>query len=563
LTVTDNNGAIGKDTIRVTVNAAANQAPVANAGSDKVILLPTNSTTLNGSGTDMDGTINNYQWLKIGGPSTGNIATSAAATTAINNLIQGIYQFELTVTDNDGAIGKDTVQVAVNAAENQRPQADAGSDRSITLPTNSLNLSGVGIDLDGTISDFLWTKISGPATGTISSPNAANTQINGLVQGVYQFEFSVTDNNGAISKDTVRVTVNAAPNQAPVANAGANKVITLPVNTTTLTGSGTDSDGTITGYSWVKVSGPSSDIIVSPNLATTAVNNLVQGLYEYELTVTDNDGVISKDTIQVTVNDAFNQAPVANAGTSKVITLPIDSTSLNGSGTDVDGTIVNYTWIKIAGPASGIIVSANTAITAVTNLSAGIYKFELTVTDDDGAISKNVVQVTVNAAPNQAPMADAGPDLVVALPTDATILNGAGTDSDGTITSYKWLKITGPAAGIIVSPNASSTTISGLVQGIYQYQLMVTDNDGLVSKDTVSVTVNAAANQAPIANAGADIVITLPVNSSTLSGTATDPDGIITGYSWVKISGPVPGTIISPNSGTTAIDNLVQGNLSI
>ncbi|MEO6135548.1 MAG: right-handed parallel beta-helix repeat-containing protein, partial [Ginsengibacter sp.] len=45
-------------------------------------------------------------------------------------------------------------------------------------------------------------------------------------------------------------------NNPPTANAGANVSITLPTNTATLNGSGLDSDGTISSYKWVKISGP-------------------------------------------------------------------------------------------------------------------------------------------------------------------------------------------------------------------------------------------------------------------------------------------------------------------
>ena len=81
----------------------------------------------------------------------------------MNNLSEGVYQFELTVTDNKGATGKDTVQITVNAAANISPTANAGGDQTITLPTNTVTLSGSGTDPDGTISSYSWTKISGPS----------------------------------------------------------------------------------------------------------------------------------------------------------------------------------------------------------------------------------------------------------------------------------------------------------------------------------------------------------------------------------------------------------------
>ncbi|MEP7110854.1 MAG: right-handed parallel beta-helix repeat-containing protein, partial [Ferruginibacter sp.] len=200
------------------------------------------------------------------------------------------------------------------SSSNKSPVANAGSNLVVALPTNIASLTGSGTDTDGTISSYAWSKISGPSSGTIASANIATTALNNLVQGGYQFQLIVTDNNGATGKDTMQVTVNAVVNQSPVANAGINTTITLPINTTTLTGSGTDANGTISSFAWLKISGPSYGTIASAGIATTALNNLVQGGYQYQLTVTDNNGATGKDTVQVTVNAAVNQSPKANAG---------------------------------------------------------------------------------------------------------------------------------------------------------------------------------------------------------------------------------------------------------
>jgi hypothetical protein len=70
-------------------------------------------------------------------------------------------------------------------------------------------------------------------------------------------------------------------------------------------------------------------------------------------------------------------------------------------------------------------------------------------------------------------------------------LSGSGTDTDGTISSYSWTKISGGTA-TITSPTSASTTITGLVAGTYVFQLQVTDNNGATATDTVQITVNAA-----------------------------------------------------------------------
>lgn len=79
---------------------------------------------------------------------------------------------------------------------------------------------------------------------------------------------------------------------------------------------------------------------------------------------------------------------------------------------------------------------------------------------------------------------------------------------DATTVTYKWSKIAGPTAGTITTPNSLSTTVTGLENGIYQFELAGTDNFGLTGKDTVQVTV-VRANIAPKVNAGQDIIIQL------------------------------------------------------
>jgi K+-transporting ATPase c subunit len=559
LQVTDNLGAINKDTVNVNVNALPNQAPVANAGADKNITLPVNSVTQVGSGTDPDGTIASYQWSKIAGPTTFTIVSPTQATTVINNLVQGVYQFQLQVTDNLGATGKDTVVITVTPAPNLPPVADAGTDKNITLPVNSVTQVGSGTDPDGTIASYLWSKISGPAQFTVLSPTQATTIINNLVQGVYQFQLQVTDNSGATAKDTVLITVNASSNQAPIANAGANQNITLPANSVTQVGSGTDPDGTIASYQWTKIAGPTQFTIVSPTQATTVINNLAQGVYQFQLTVTDNLGATGADIIVITVNAAANQPPVANAGTNHNLTLPANSVTQSGSGTDPDGTIVSYQWTKIAGPAQFTIVSPAQATTVINNLVQGVYQFQLTVTDNLGATGADIIVITVNPPANQAPIANAGTNQVITLPANSVTQIGSGIDPDGSIVSYQWTKIAGPAQFTIVSPTQATTTINNLVQGVYQFQLTVTDNLGATDADIMIITVNPGANQAPIANAGPNQNITLPANSVTQTGSGTDPDGTIASYQWTKIAGPAQFTIVSPAQATTVINNLAQG----
>ena len=133
--------------------------------------------------------------------------------------------------------------------------------------------------------------------------------------------------------------------------------------------------------------------------------------------------------------------------------------------------------------------------------------------------SKILIPNGLVVVPNKAPEANAGADIEITLPTNIASLNGSGSDTDGVITSYKWVKIAGPVSGTIVSANSAVTSVSSVIDGIYFFELTVQDDKGAIDKDTVKLIVNVAANQPPEADAGADQVIDLPINTATLIGT--------------------------------------------
>ncbi len=172
-----------------------------------------------------------------------------------------------------------------------------------------------------------------------------------------------------------------ASNQLPVANAGNDINLTLPINATIIDGSGTDADGIIRAYLWTRVSGPTTFTLANANAASTNITNLVQGTYVFRLTVSDNDGATGSDDITVTVHPApiVNNPPTANAGNDVVLVLPANATTLTGTGSDADGTITKYLWTRLSGPTTFTLANANAASTNITNLVQGTYVFRLTV----------------------------------------------------------------------------------------------------------------------------------------------------------------------------------------
>ena len=217
------------------------------------------------------------------------------------------------------------------ADKNKPPIAIAGPDLVITLPTDSIFLDGRNsTDPDGTISNWLWTKISGPASFVFNNSSAQNSVIKNLVKGIYQVELKVTDNGGLSGRDTMQIIVNdpSQPNRPPVACAGIDQTITLPVSIVNLDGRcSTDPDNNITSYAWAKISGPSSAIIANPGAIQTPVNNLAEGIYLFELKVTDAGGLFSKDTVQIIVSPIETACP-GNRPVMNLQLTPVGSLSV-------------------------------------------------------------------------------------------------------------------------------------------------------------------------------------------------------------------------------------------
>lgn len=98
-----------------------NQKPTANAGADQTVDEQT-TVTIQGSGTDSDGSIASYSWEQTSGPqislsntSQQNLEFTAPVAKQATNL-----EFTLTVTDNDGATGSDLVVITINPVTEQK-----------------------------------------------------------------------------------------------------------------------------------------------------------------------------------------------------------------------------------------------------------------------------------------------------------------------------------------------------------------------------------------------------------------------------------------------------------
>jgi hypothetical protein len=196
----------------------SNQPPVANAGVDLTLVQGT-SLTMSGSGVDSDGSISGYQWTQLSGE-TATINNSSAANTlvqlpAVDEAQQ--LEFQLTVTDNEGATDSDIMIVNLVLATvdpetgdtNRHPIADAGQDQ-VVLGGQEVTLTGAALDTDGQIQSYSWMQNSGPEEVTLSANDERIVTFTAPATGaeeLYSFDLLVTDNEGATDSDRVTVRV--------------------------------------------------------------------------------------------------------------------------------------------------------------------------------------------------------------------------------------------------------------------------------------------------------------------------------------------------------------------
>ena len=186
-----------------------------------------------------------------------------------------------------------------------------------------------------------------------------------------------------------------------------------------------------------------------------------------------------------------NQSPSVTVTANSTSIQAGQSTTLTAIPMDSDGTIVQVVFAE----GSTILSDLNTAPwTYTTNtLSVGSHTITVMTKDNGGLTASTQVTITVTAVPvNQAPVANAGSNRNVAYSVGRVVLDGYGTDSDGTIASYKWTQESGPSTLSFSSSTIYNPEVTNLVSGTYVLGLVVTDNKGANSaKSTMNIVVGA------------------------------------------------------------------------
>ncbi|MCH7402922.1 glycosyl hydrolase [Belliella kenyensis] len=193
--------------------------PTADAGSNIVVILPAQSTLLTGTGTDPEGGNLVYHWLQVYGPNRATIADPTAAVTMIEDLVEGIYNFELTVSNGEYQAKKQLL-VIVSSDGIIAPivAINTPSNNQTFLGGRPIQISAIAKDLDGSIEEvefYAGDEAIGKAT-----QEPWSISWTGEV-GSYVLSATAKDNDGnTASSSPVNVRFTEAPSCSGIAENG-------------------------------------------------------------------------------------------------------------------------------------------------------------------------------------------------------------------------------------------------------------------------------------------------------------------------------------------------------
>lgn len=378
-----------------------------------------------------------------------------------------------------------------NTSTNSSPTVNAGPDKVVT-ENETVQMSASASDSDGSITSYSWTQTSGPVVTLVNSNSSSSSFVAPAATQTINLSFKVVvvDNLGASAEDFINITVNptTVTNTPPVSNAGlditANEQVAV-----SLSGSGTDSDGTIVAYNWSQISG-------TP-VALSSVNTAATSFFSptttstlflvFRLTVTDNNGASAASDVKVTVAPV-NAAPQANAG-SDITVNKLEKVTLVGSGADSDGSISSYYWSVVSGP-SVSLSSPNTASLTFTAPDVTVMSqlvLRLMVTDNEGATATDDVMITITS--NNIPVAIS--DSVTTSPNTSIKINVLANDKNISDTPLTLTVSSVPSNGIanVNTDNTITYTPNANYSGSDTFSYRVTDSNGDISVASVKILI--------------------------------------------------------------------------
>jgi MYXO-CTERM domain-containing protein len=497
------------------------------------------------------------RWAQLSGPAV-PLPTDGGTTLSYFALPAGERRFELVV--EAGPVSTPAQQVSVTTRQ-VAPVAVA--------PARLVVAVGTRLDVDGTRSDdangdpltYAWSG----AGAFISVDDVTNPHLGVLatVDGTTRLSLVVNDGTQDSAPAPVElITLDPAVTQhAPVAHAGDDLVGSVGKPVTLDARRSYDADGDALTYTWRSVSGPSLEWTrqgsAQPTVRATSPGRAVLGLI-----VGDGRASSPEDTVEVEFSDdATNQRPIARVGPAAVGHVGA-VVQLDGSrSSDPDGDTLTYEWTQRRGP-TVFLDDAAAARPSFIGLRAGAVTFALVVSDGQLRSAPVEVTVAVTTAPNQPPVAVAGPDQAMLVGATVTLDGTGSTDPDGDLLTYEWEQREGPPVVLGGTPAQPTFTPRGL--GRFVFRLTVRDGEvpSLPDDVVVVVSTHGADNRRPVARVGPLQQVALGA-TVVLDGTASSDEDALDRltYEWSFVTFPT-GTepaLVDPGTATPSFEASAAG----
>lgn len=526
----DNGACTPPTSSQVTIRVFSNVQAAANAGPDQQLCSPTLSTTLAGNAPIAPAS---GQWTVVSG--TGTFANASVRNTTVSGLSIGVNRLRWTINNGPCTPPTTSDDVDIVVFNPASPNANAGPAQQVC--TTNATLAGNAPLAPAT---GLWTVVNG--TGTFANATSPTTAVSGLSIGANVFQWTLNNGPCANGITTSQVTITRFDGAAPAAAAGPDQNLCTAAGSsfasTTLAATAALAPATGT---WTVVSGTAT--ITNPNSPTSTVTGIPVGVTTLRWTIGNGPCPPNSPTDDVVIRVFDRNAPAANAGPAQNLCAPVTSVTLAANAATAPAA---GTWTVVSG--TGTFANVNSPTTTVTGLAFGanVYRWTINNGPCPGAITSSDVTITLFNPAIAA--ANAGPDQETCGVSTATLAGSAvAAPATGT-----WTVVSGAAT--FANAASPTTSITGLPIGTTVLRWTV--NNGPCGNTSDEVTIRRFDPNNPVANAGPDQSICIPVapNIVTMAGSNVIAPAVGT---WTVVSGG--GTITNPNSPTTQITGLPIG----
>ncbi len=441
-----------------------------------------------------NGTPPYVNWTVIAGMLPSGLSLSPAGSLSGTPTTAGISSFTVQVTDTGNVTASAPFQLTINPAK-------LAITTSSSLPAGRMNSNySQSLAASGGTPPYTWMATGVTPGLTLSSggvlsgtPTAAGTS---------GFTVQVTDTSGVTASAAFQLTISPAPVSITTTSLPAGQVGTAYSQTLTASG-GTPP------YTWSTANSVpgltcSSSGVLSGTPTSAGTSNL-------NVQVTDKAGLVSSTSLQLTINPGTvaittsSPLPAGKVNTSYSLAVTATGgTPPYGSWTISNGALPPGLTLNAAGMLNG------------TPTSVGSYTFTIQLTDNAGATTSNVFQLTINPASLAISTASPLPPGKVNAAYSLTL-----AASGGTLPYTSWSTSNGTLPAGLTLGSAGVLSGTPTTAGSYNFTVQVTDSASASASASFQLTIKPAAltittaSPLPVANINTAYSLTLAASGGT------------------------------------------------